>query len=197
MRIICLDLEGVLVPEIWISLAEKTNIKDLFLTTRDIEDYSELMDHRLKVFKREGLKIADIHDAVNNLQPFNGAKSFLNDLSKDFQVIILSDTFYEIASPLFNKLGNPNVFCHHLDISDDGDIIGYKLRIEDQKTQAVKAFHKLGFTVYAAGDSYNDIGMLLAADKGILYSAPKVLIEKYSNFETAQDYDHLKELLKK
>mgnify|MGYP003953754751 FL=1 len=195
MRIICLDLEGVLVPEIWISLAEKTNIKDLFLTTRDIEDYSELMDHRLKVFKREGLKISDIHDAVNNLQPFNGAKSFIDSLSKDFQVIILSDTFYEIASPLFNKLGNPNVFCHHLDISDNGDIIGYKLRIDDQKTEAVNAFHKLGFKVYAAGDSYNDIGMLKAADKGILYSAPDTLIKQYSNFETANNYERLKELL--
>ena len=195
MRIICLDLEGVLVPEIWISLAERTNIKDLFLTTRDIEDYSELMDHRLKVFKKEGLKISDIYDAVNNMQPFDGAKMFLDSLSKDFQVIILSDTFYEIASPLFIKLGNPNVFCHHLDVSENGDIIDYKLRIDDQKTEAVRALHKLGFEVYAAGDSYNDIGMLKAADKGILYSAPKTLIDKYSNFETARDYEHLKKLL--
>lgn len=195
MRIICLDLEGVLVPEIWISLAEKTNIQDLFLTTRDIEDYSELMDHRLKVFKREGLKISDIHDAVNNLQPFNGAKNFLDSLSKDYQVIILSDTFYEIASPLFYKLGNPCVFCHHLDISEKGDIIGYNLRIDDQKTKAVNAFHSLGFKVYAAGDSYNDIGMLKAADKGILYNAPETLIKKYSNFENANNYERLKELL--
>jgi phosphoserine/homoserine phosphotransferase len=195
LRIICLDLEGVLVPEIWISLAERTNIKDLFLTTRDIEDYAELMAHRLKVFKREGLKISDINDAVKDLKPFNGAKIFLESLSKDFQVIILSDTFYEIAAPLFYKLGNPNVFCHHLDISDNGDITGYKLRIDDQKTQAVKAFHKLGFTVYAAGDSYNDLGMLKAADKGILYKAPEALIAEYSNFETAQDYKNLKELL--
>ena len=195
MRIICLDLEGVLVPEIWISLAEKTNIKDLFLTTRDIEDYSELMDHRLKVFNREGLKISDIHNAVKSLEPFSGAKNFIDSLSDDHQVIILSDTFYEIAAPLFNKLGNPTVFCHHLNISDEGNIIGYKLRIEDQKTEAVKAFHNLGFTVFAAGDSYNDIGMLRAADRGILYSAPKVLIKKYSNFETADNYEDLKELL--
>ncbi len=197
MRIICLDLEGVLVPEIWISLAEKTNIKDLFLTTRDIEDYSELMDHRLKVFKREGLKISDIHDAVNNLQPFNGAKNFLESLSKDYQVIILSDTFYEIASPLFHKLGNPTVFCHHLEISENGGIIGYKLRIDDQKTKAVNAFHGLGFKVYAAGDSYNDIGMLKAADKGILFNAPETLIKKFSNFENANNYERLKELLTK
>ena len=197
MRIICLDLEGVLVPEIWVSLAERTKIKDLFLTTRDIENYSELMDHRLKVFKREGLKIEDIHDAVNALEPFDGAKEFLDILSKDFQVVILSDTFYEIASPLFNKLGSPTVFCHHLDVSKTGVIEGYKLRIENQKKRAVEAFHKLGFSVYAAGDSYNDIGMLQEADLGVLFSAPSELMKKYKNFKTAKNYIQLKELLTK
>ena len=197
MRIICLDLEGVLVPEIWVSLAERTKIKDLFLTTRDIENYSELMDHRLKVFKREGLKIEDIHDAVNALEPFDGAKEFLDILSKDFQVVILSDTFYEIASPLFNKLGSPTVFCHHLDVSKTGVIEGYKLRIENQKKRAVEAFHKLGFSVYAAGDSYNDIGMLQEADLGVLFSAPLELMKKYKNFKTANNYTQLKELLTK
>ena len=197
MRIICLDLEGVLVPEIWVSLAERTKIKDLFLTTRDIENYSELMDHRLKVFKREGLKIEDIHDAVNALEPFDGAKEFLDILSKDFQVVILSDTFYEIASPLFNKLGSPTVFCHHLDVSKTGVIEGYKLRIENQKKRAVEAFHKLGFSVYAAGDSYNDIGMLQEADLGVLFSAPSELMKKYKNFKTANNYIQLKELLTK
>ena len=197
MRIICLDLEGVLVPEIWVSLAERTKIKDLFLTTRDIEDYSELMNHRLKVFKREGLKIEDIHEAVNALEPFNGAKDFLDTLSKDFQVVILSDTFYEIASPLFNKLGNPTVFCHHLDISKTGVIEGYKLRIENQKKRAVEAFHKLGFSVYAAGDSYNDIGMLQEADLGVLFSAPSELMMKYKNLKTANNYSQLKDLLTK
>ena len=197
MRIICLDLEGVLVPEIWVSLAERTKIKDLFLTTRDIEDYSELMNHRLKVFKREGLKIEDIHDAVNALEPFDGAKEFLDILSKDFQVVILSDTFYEIASPLFNKLGSPTVFCHHLDVSKTGVIEGYNLRIENQKKRAVEAFHKLGFSVYAAGDSYNDIGMLQEADLGVLFSAPSELMKKYKNFKTANNYIQLKELLTK
>jgi|TARA_B110000444_G_scaffold127495_1_gene119973 phosphoserine/homoserine phosphotransferase len=197
LRIICLDLEGVLVPEIWVSLAERTKIKDLFLTTRDIENYSELMDHRLKVFKREGLKIEDIHDAVNALEPFDGAKEFLDILSKDFQVVILSDTFYEIASPLFNKLGSPTVFCHHLDVSKTGVIEGYKLRIENQKKRAVEAFHKLGFSVYAAGDSYNDIGMLQEADLGVLFSAPSELMKKYKNFKTANNYTQLKELLTK
>ena len=188
MRIICLDLEGVLVPEIWVSLAERTKIKDLFLTTRDIEDYSELMDHRLKVFKREGLKIEDIHKAVNDLEPFDGAKDFLDTLSKDFQVVILSDTFYEIASPLFNKLGNPTVFCHHLDVSNNGEIEGYKLRIGNQKQKAVEAFHKLGFSVF---------GMLQEADLGVLFSAPSALIKKYKNFKVAKDYSQLKELLTK
>ena len=197
MRIICLDLEGVLVPEIWVSLAERTKIKDLFLTTRDIEDYSELMNHRLKVFKREGLKIEDIHEAVNALEPFDGAKDFLDTLSKDFQVVILSDTFYEIASPLFNTLGNPTVFCHHVDVSKTGIIEGYKLRIENQKKRAVEAFHKLGFSVYAAGDSYNDIGMLQEADLGVLFSAPSELMKKYRNFKTANNYSQLKELLTK
>jgi len=197
LRIICLDLEGVLVPEIWISLAEKTKIKDLFLTTRDIENYSELMEHRLKVFKREGLKITDIYEAVYHLEPFDGAKDFLDSLSKDFQVVILSDTFYEIATPLFNKLGNPTVFCHHLKVSNAGDIQGYNLRIENQKKRAVKSFHQLGFSVYAAGDSYNDIGMLQEADLGVLYSAPEKLIKKYNNFKTANDYEQLKELLTK
>ena len=197
MRIICLDLEGVLVPEIWVSLAERTKIKDLFLTTRDIEDYSELMDHRLKVLRREGLEIEDIHQAVNDLEPFDGAKDLLDTLSENFQVVILSDTFYEIASPLFNKLGNPTVFCHHLDTSNSGNIEGYSLRIDNQKKKAVEAFHKLGFSVYAAGDSYNDIGMLQEADLGILYSAPSVLIKKYKNFKTANNYTQLKELLTK
>ena len=184
-------------PEIWVSLAEKTNIKDLFLTTRDIEDYTELMDHRLKVFKRENLKISDIHKAVESLEPFDGAKNFIDSLSKSYQVIILSDTFYEIATPLFHKLGNPTVFCHHLDISKQGDITGYELRIDDQKTKAVNSFNKLGFKVFAAGDSYNDIGMLKAADKGILFNAPEILKEQYSHFETANNYENLKKLLTK
>ena len=175
-------------PEIWISLAEKTKIKDLFLTTRDIENYSELMNHRLKVFKKEGLKISDIHEAVNDLQPFSGAKDFIDNLSKDFQVVILSDTFYEIAAPLFSKLGNPIAFCHHLDIAPSGDISGYSLRIENQKQRAVESFHKLGFSVYAAGDSYNDIGMLKQADEGILFDPPKNVISDYPQFPVSTSY---------
>jgi len=197
MRVICLDLEGVLVPEIWISLANRTKIKDLLLTTRDVEDYDELMNHRLKVINREGLLIKDINDAVKTLRPFEGAKSFLNKLSRDFQVIILSDTFYEIADPLFKELGNPNVFCHNLKISKSGRIEGYKLRIENQKEKAVNAFRDLGFSVAAAGDSYNDLGMLKAADIAVLFKAPDFLIKEYKYFYNTDNYQDLYSLLKK
>tara|TARA_B100000029_G_scaffold456306_1_gene484230 strand:- start:137 stop:730 length:594 start_codon:yes stop_codon:yes gene_type:complete len=195
MRIICLDLEGVLVPEIWISLANRTNIKELLVTTRDIEDYNELMTHRLNVLKKEGLTIKDVNNAVSTLKPFEGAKNLLDKLSLNFQVIILSDTFYEIARPLFNQLGNPNVFCHHLEISNSGTVEAYRLRIEDQKTRAVKAFKELGFSVAAAGDSYNDLGMLMEADISVLFKAPEFLIDKYKSFHHTDNYDALYNLL--
>ena len=195
MRIICLDLEGVLVPEIWISLANRTNIKELFVTTRDIEDYNELMTHRLNVLKKEGLTIKDVNDAVSTLKPFEGAKNLLDKLSLNFQVIILSDTFYEIAGPLFNQLGNPNVFCHHLEISNSGTVEAYRLRIEDQKTRSVKAFKELGFSVAAAGDSYNDLGMLMEADISVLFKAPEFLIDEYKSFHHTDNYDVLYDLL--
>ena len=195
MRIICLDLEGVLVPEIWISVANRTNIKELLVTTRDIEDYNELMTHRLNVLKKEGLTIKDVNDAVSTLKPFEGAKNLLDKLSLNFQVIILSDTFYEIAGPLFNQLGNPNVFCHHLEISNSGTVEAYRLRIEDQKTRAVKAFKELGFSVAAAGDSYNDLGMLMEADISVLFKAPEFLIDEYKSFHHTDNYDVLYDLL--
>lgn len=195
MRIICLDLEGVLVPEIWISLANRTNIKELLVTTRDIEDYNELMTHRLNVLKKEGLTIKDVNNAVSTLKPFEGAKNLLDKLSLNFQVIILSDTFYEIAGPLFNQLGNPNVFCHHLEISNSGTVEAYRLRIEDQKTRSVKAFKELGFSVAAAGDSYNDLGMLMEADISVLFKAPEFLIDEYKSFHHTDNYDVLYDLL--
>ena len=195
MRIICLDLEGVLVPEIWISVANRTNIKELLVTTRDIEDYNELMTHRLNVLKKEGLTIKDVNNAVSTLKPFEGAKNLLDKLSLNFQVIILSDTFYEIAGPLFNQLGNPNVFCHHLEISNSGTVEAYRLRIEDQKTRAVKAFKELGFSVAAAGDSYNDLGMLMEADISVLFKAPEFLIDEYKSFHHTDNYDVLYDLL--
>ena len=161
MRIICLDLEGVLVPEIWISLANRTKIEGLRLTTRDIKNYDELMAHRLNILRKKELNIKDILEAVKSLEPFKGAVDFLKQLSKKYQVIILSDTFYEIAYPLIAKLDFPNVFCHHLNVSDKGKVLGYKLRINNQKKAAVKAFKALNFEVFAVGDSYNDIDILI------------------------------------
>ena len=195
MRIVCLDLEGVLVPEIWVALAHRTQIKDFLLTTRDIKDYDELMSLRLKILKKEGLTIEDIYNSVKTLDPFDGAKSFLNKLTEDYQVIILSDTYYEIAQPLFQKLGFPNVFCHHLQISKKGVVEGYKLRLKDQKRKAVEAFQNLGFSVSAAGDSYNDLGMLEAAEIGVLFRAPNFLIEQYKLFSSTNNYEELYSLL--
>ena len=153
------------------------------------------MTHRLNVLKKEGLTIKDVNDAVSTLKPFEGAKNLLDKLSLNFQVIILSDTFYEIAGPLFNQLGNPNVFCHHLEISNSGTVEAYRLRIEDQKTRAVKAFKELGFSVAAAGDSYNDLGMLMEADIAVLFKAPEFLIDEYKSFHHTDNYDVLYDLL--
>ena len=195
MRIICLDLEGVLVPEIWISLAHRTKIEGLRLTTRDIKNYDELMAHRLNIMRKEKLNIKDILEAVKSLEPFKGAVDFLNQLSKKYQVIILSDTFYEIAYPLIAKLDFPNVFCHHLNVSDKGKVLGYKLRINNQKKAAVKAFKALNFEVFAVGDSYNDIDMLNEADLGVLFMASEALIKEYPKFLSTSNYKDLINIL--
>ena len=195
MRIICLDLEGVLVPEIWISLANRTKIEGLRLTTRDIKNYDELMAHRLNILRKKELNIKDILEAVKSLEPFKGAVDFLKQLSKKYQVIILSDTFYEIAYPLIAKLDFPNVFCHHLNVSDKGKVLGYKLRINNQKKAAVKAFKALNFEVFAVGDSYNDIDMLKEADLGILFMASGVLKKEYPKFLSTSNYKDLINIL--
>ena len=195
MRVICLDLEGVLVPEIWESLAVKTKINELKLTTRDIKNYDELMSHRLKIINDRKLKISDILGAVEPLVPFKGALEFLNKLSKDYQVLILSDTFYEISYPLIAKLNFPNVFCHHLSIGQQGDILGYKLRLNNQKKATVKAFQSLNFEVFAVGDSYNDLDMLRTANLGVLYMAPQLLLKEYPDFLTASNYEDLYSIL--
>ena len=191
MRIICLDLEGVLVPEIWESLADQTKIDELKLTTRDVKNYDELMSYRLKIINEKKLKITDILNAVESLVPFEGALEFLSKLYRNYQVIILSDTFYEISYPLIAKLNFPTVFCHHLSIGKKGNILGYNLRIKNQKQVAVQSFKSLNFEVFAVGDSYNDIDMLLSADLGVLYMAPKLLIEKYPDLRTASNYKDL------
>jgi len=190
----CLDLEGVLLPEIWIKFAEKTGIEELKLTTRDIPDYDELMQGRLSILREKNLKIQDIQDVIATLSPLDGAVDFLNWLKSEFQVIILSDTFYQFAGPLMKQLAYPTLFCHNLIIDDKGVIVDYKLRQQDQKTKAVKALQSLNLKVISAGDSYNDIGMLQQADGGILFCPPQNVIDEFPQFPVAKTYEEFKDL---
>jgi len=190
----CLDLEGVLLPEIWIKFAEKTGIEELKLTTRDIPDYDELMQGRLSILREKNLKIQDIQDVIATLSPLDGAIDFLNWLKSEFQVIILSDTFYQFAGPLMKQLAYPTLFCHNLIIDDKGVIVDYKLRQQDQKTKAVKALQSLNLKVISAGDSYNDIGMLKQADAGILFCPPQRVIEEFPQFPVATNFDEFQQL---
>jgi phosphoserine/homoserine phosphotransferase len=190
----CLDLEGVLLPEIWIKFAEKTGIEELKLTTRDIPDYNELMRGRLSILKQKNLKIKDIQDVITTLSPLEGAVDFLNWLKSEFQVIILSDTFYQFAGPLMKQLSYPTLFCHNLIINDEGVIVDYKLRQQDQKTKAVKALQGLNLQVISAGDSYNDTGMLQQADGGILFCPPQRVIDEFPQFPVARNYEEFKQL---
>ncbi len=191
MHIACLDLEGVLVPEIWIGVAEHTGIDELALTTRDIPDYDELMSRRLALLRRHGLSLGDIQSVIGRLQPLDGAAEFLDQLRQYAQVIILSDTFYEFAAPLMAKLGWPTLFCHHLDVDGDGSIAGYRLRLRDPKRQAVRALQDLNFKVMAAGDSYNDVTMLAQAEIGILFRPPAKVVEQFPQFAVTTDYAQL------
>jgi len=192
MIVACLDLEGVLVPEIWIAFAEKTGIENLRLTTRDIPDYDELMRGRLKILNENNLKISDIQDVIKQVYPMEGAKDFLSWLKTEFQVIILSDTFNQFAGPLMEKLDYPTLFCHDLIVDNSGKIIDYKLRIQDAKTQAVRALQGLNLKVIAAGDSYNDTGMLKQAEAGILFRAPNNVIEEFPQFPVTLNYEEFK-----
>lgn len=191
--IACLDLEGVLIPEIWINVAEKTGIEKLKLTTRDVPDYDVLMKGRLEILKQEGLKLKDIQEVIATLKPLEGAKSFLDWLKSDFQVIILSDTFYEFAAPLMKQLDYPCLFCHSLEINPQNEIINYKLRLKDQKTKSVKALQDLNFKVIATGDSYNDMGMLQQAHRGILFKPPPNVIQEFPQFPVTKNYNELKD----
>ena len=193
--IACLDLEGVLVPEVWIAFAEKTGIEKLRLTTRDIPDYDELMRGRLKILEENNLKLADIQEVIGGIAPLPGAVEFLKWLQSEFQVIILSDTFYEFAGPLMAQLGHPTLFCHSLVVDDEGKITDYQLRLSDGKTKAVRAIKNLNFQVIAAGDSYNDTGMLKEANAGILYCPPDNVIEEFPQFKVTRNYDEFKEAL--
>jgi len=191
MQIICLDLEGVLIPEIWISFAEKTGIEQLRLTTRDIPDYDVLMNKRLSILREHRLGLHEIQEVIDQLDPLPGARDFLDRLREEFQVILLSDTFYEFAMPLMRKLGWPTLFCHKLSVAQDGSISNYLLRITDPKRKAVKSLHELNFKVIASGDSYNDTNMLAEADAGILFCAPDNVIREFPQFPLASTYEEL------
>ena len=194
MDLICLDLEGVLVPEIWIEFSKHTGIEELRLTTRDIPDYDVLMSKRLSTLRENGLTLSAIQEVIFQLDPLPGAKSFLDRIRTDYQLVILSDTFYEFASPLMKKLGWPTLMCHRLNLSRDGLIEGYQLRQQDPKRKAVKALKSLNYKVMAAGDSYNDTTMLAEADAGFLFRAPDTVIAEFSQYQVTSDYAELRTL---
>ena len=197
MELVCLDLEGVLIPEIWIAFAEKTGIEELKATTRDIPDYDVLMTQRLRILEENGYGLNEIQAVIAELDPLPGAKDFIDWLSTRFQVIILSDTFYEFAMPLMAKLGFPTLFCHKLEVAEDGKITDYKLRQKDPKRQSVRAFQLLNYRVIAAGDSYNDTTMLKQAEAGILFKSPQNVIDEFPQFPAVHEYADLQaEILK-
>ena len=192
MEIACLDLEGVLVPEIWIGFAEKTGITELRATTRDIPDYDVLMKQRLKLLKENKLGLSDIQEVISTMSPMEGAVDFVAWLKERFQLVILSDTFYEFSEPLMRQLNFPTLFCHRLIVDSNGFITDYKLRQKDPKRQCVKAFHNLNFRVIASDDSYNDTTMLSEAEAGILFRAPKNVVDEFPQYPSVENYEDLK-----
>lgn len=192
MELACLDLEGVLIPEIWIAFAEETGIEELKATTRDIPDYDVLMKQRLRILDEHGLKLPQIQETISRLSPLPGAQEFVDWLRERFQLIILSDTFYEFAAPLMAQLGNPTLFCHKLEVDDTGRITDYTLRQRDPKRQSVRALQLLNYRVIAAGDSYNDTTMLSQAEQGILFHAPQNVIDEFPQYPAVHTYDDLK-----
>ena len=191
MFLVCLDLEGVLVPEIWINVAKKTGIDELKLTTRDISDYDVLMKRRIKILEQHSLRLKDIQDVIETMHPLDGAGDFLNSLREVTQVVILSDTFTQFASPLMKKLGWPVIFCNEL-VTDSSDrITDYRLRQKDGKKHAVMGFHSMGFKVIASGDSYNDLSMIREADGGVLFCPPENIVKENPDLPVALDYREL------
>jgi phosphoserine/homoserine phosphotransferase len=192
VQLVCLDLEGVLVPEIWIEFAERTGIPELRRTTRDEPDYDKLMKYRLGLLEQHKLGLPDIQKVIAAMSPMDGAKDFLDALRRDYQVIILSDTFYEFSMPLMAQLGFPTLFCHKLEADDRGYLVNYHLRMPNQKKEAVKRFKELNFKVMAAGDSYNDTAMLAEAHAGMLFHAPENVIREFPEFTVTNSYPELR-----
>ena len=195
MNIICSDLEGVFIPEIWINVAEKTGIEELKLTTRDIPDYNVLMKKRLGILDEHGLKLSDITEVIDTMDPMEGAREFVDWMRERSQLIILSDTFEQFAGPFMRKLGMPTLFCHQLKIDEAGRIVDYCLRQENQKQHAVAALKGLNYHVTAFGDSYNDVTMLKEAHRGFLFKPPANVIEEFPQFPVTQSYQELKPLI--
>jgi phosphoserine/homoserine phosphotransferase len=193
VEIACLDLEGVLVPEIWINVAERTGIPELRRTTRDEPDYDKLMRGRLAVLAEHGLGLPDIQAVIGGMGPLPGAREFIDWLRERFQVVILSDTFYEFAQPLMRQLGWPTLFCHRLQVDEAGRVVDFRIRLPDHKREAVRHFRDLNFHTIAAGDSYNDTTMLAAAHAGILFRAPDNVVREFPQFPVTRTYDELRD----
>lgn len=197
MNIVCLDLEGVLVPEIWIAFAEESGIPELKRTTRDEPDYDKLMNWRLGILKEHGLGLKEIQETIAKIDPLPGAKEFLDKLRETTQVIIISDTFTQFAAPLMKKLGWPTIFCNTLEVADDGTITGFKMCCEQSKLSTVKALQSVGFETIASGDSHNDLGMIQASKAGFLFRSTEQIKKDYPQLEAFEEYDDLFEAIKK
>ena len=196
MKLICLDLEGILVPEIWVAFAEASGIPELKKTTRDEPDYDKLMRWRLSVLKEHGLGLKEIQETISSIDPLPGAKEFLDELRSFTQVIIISDTFTEFAQPLMKKLGWPTIFCNSLVVAEDGEITDYKMRVENSKLTTVRALQSIGFETVASGDSYNDLGMILAGKSGFLFRTTEQIKADYPQIPALETYEELLKALK-
>ena len=197
MEIVCLDMEGVLVPEIWIAFSEATGIPELRKTTRDEPDYDKLMKYRIGILKEHSLGLREIQDTIATIDPFPGAKEFLDELRSLTQVIILSDTFTQFASPLMKKLGWPTLFCNTLEVADNGEITGYRMRCEKSKLTTVKALQSIGYETIAAGDSFNDLGMIQAGKAGFLFRSTEQIKKDYPMYPAFEEYKDLLDAIKK
>lgn len=191
MNIVCLDMEGVLVPEIWIAFAEESGIPELKRTTRDEPDYDKLMNYRLNILKEHGLGLKEIQETIAKIDPIPGAKEFLDELRSITQVVILSDTFTEFASPLIKKLGMPTIFCNSLEVADNGAITGYKMRCKQSKLTTVKALQSMGFETIASGDSHNDLAMIQASKAGFLFKSTEAIKKEYPEIPAYEEYADL------